>query len=374
MMVKDNRIKIIQLFDSYSNFYQPYIPPVIESLKKMNSLKIAVNAFNGKSDGNVVVFSSYYRRKFKEKFYELTHRVQHKLNYAEIYFLQKNIDIVHIQHSYLFPKVLGLLSLPTNRRPKIIITLRGGDTYVKPWVQKKWADFYSNYGNKVDAFITMSEHQKKYLHAKWGIDKAKIHVIPISFGSRFNSSPKKPTTTKIKIVSIFRMCWEKNIDGNLRVIKYLHEKGLPVEYNIYGDGPDTGQLLYLIDKYNLNNCVKYHGKVTNSLLKEQISNYDFILQLSHSEAFPTSVLEAQSLGIPAIVSDSGGLPEAIIPNKTGFCVDANDCLKAAEHIESMWKKPELYKSFSAEAIKFSQSNFATENEVERLTNLYLKLS
>ncbi len=160
MMVQDNKIKIVQLFDSYSNFYQPYIPPVIESLKKMNGLKITVNAFNGKSDGNVVVFPSYYRRKFKEKLYELTHRLNHKLNYVEIYFLQKNIDIIHIQHSYLFPKVLGLLSLEKNKRPKIIISLSGGDTYVKPWVQKKWADFYSNYGNKVDAFITMSEHQK----------------------------------------------------------------------------------------------------------------------------------------------------------------------------------------------------------------------
>src|SRR5690606_22942095 len=133
-----------------------------------------------------------------EKLFGLTHKFHPKLNYAEILLLQRKIDIVHIQHSYLFPKIMGLLAQPSLNRPKIIITLRGGDTYVKPWVQKKWADFYTNYGNKVDAFITMSEHQKNYLHTKWGIEKAKIHVIPISFGLRFNSTPKKPDKTKIK--------------------------------------------------------------------------------------------------------------------------------------------------------------------------------
>jgi len=370
MMVQDNKIKIVQLFDSYSNFYQPYIPPVIESLKKMNGLKITVNAFNGKSDGNVVVFPSYYRRKFKEKLYELTHRLNQKLNYAETYFLQKNIDIVHIQHSYLFPKVLGLLSLEKNKRPKIIISLSGGDTYVKPWVQKKWADFYSNYGNKVDAFITMSEHQKKYLHTKWGIDNAKIHVIPISFGPRFNSTPKKPTTTKIKIVSVFRMCWEKNIDGNLRVIKHIKESGISVQYDIYGSGKEKGQFYYLVDKYGIQECVNLIGEIENNKLKKRIRDYDFILQLSHSESLGMSVIEAQSIGVPAIVSNAGGLPEIVDHEKTGFVVESYEIEHAAKMMIKLWTKADQYIEFSRNAILRSQDLFNIENEVRSLITLY----
>lgn len=370
----ETNLKIIQLFDNYSNFYQPYIPPVIESLKKMNGLKIEVNAFNGKSNDFVMVFPNYYKRKLREKLFSISHKNYPKLNYAEISFIKNKIDIVHVQHSYLFPKVLGLLSLPTCRRPKIIITLRGGDTYVKPWVQKKWADFYSNYGNKVDAFITMSEHQKDYLHTKWGIDNKRINVVPISFGEKVEIGPKYPNQDTIRIITAFRMCWEKNIEGNLRVIKLLKSRGVPVRYDLYGDGPDTGQLYYLIDKYNLSDCVFHCGKVENKELKAIMPRYDFFLQLSHSESLGISVVEAQACGIPVIVSDSDGLPESIIHGKTGFNFKPYDIENATKHLLNLWENPEVYYSFSKEAIKFVESKFTISDEVNKLTEIYLSLA
>ena len=367
-----NKIKLVYLFDKYPMVYQEYIRPVVENLDTNISFEFSIKSYSKADipDHKVQVLSHFKGYRIYTQFHRLFIKKK-SLSYPESKMLK--YDIVHIQHSYLFPRLLNLIKLPQSERPKIVITLRGGDTYVKPWIYNKWLNFYRNYGIFIDAFVTMSDHQKEYLHNKWGVDKEKIHVIPISFGSKFNILPKKPSSNKIKIVSIFRMCWEKNIDGNLRVIKNLYEKGLPVEYNIYGDGPDTGQLLFLIDKYNLHNCVKYYGKVTNSLLKKQILNYDFLLQLSHSEAFPTSVIEAQSFGIPVVVANSGGLKDAIIPNGSGYYIDANDIISGAEYIESLWKQPELYKKFSEEAINFAQSNFAVENEVERLTKLYLSL-
>jgi len=372
-MNENKKIKIVQLFDSYSEFYQPYIPPVIESLRKVEGLKVTVNAFKGKSESDAVVFPSYYKRKYKEKLYQLTHRLYSKLNYAEMIILKKKIDIVHIQHSYLFPKLLGLLSLPANKRPKIIITLRGGDTYVKPWIQKKWADFYLNYGNKVDAFITMSENQKNYLHTKWGVNMERIHVIPISFGEEIVWQSKHPNNDVMKIISAFRMCWEKNIEGNLRVVKLLKEKGFPVQYAIYGDGPDVGQVHYLIDKYNLSDCVCYHGKIENIALKKILPKFDFYLQLSHSESLGISVVEAQAWGIPVIVSNSDGLPESIIDGKTGYTVDPFDNEAAAKHILDLWKNPNLYNTFSERALNFAGTKFTISQEVNKLCDVYLSL-
>ncbi|WP_417857394.1 glycosyltransferase family 4 protein [Xanthomarina gelatinilytica] len=367
-------VKVIQLFDHYPVFYQPYIPPVIEALSNTQDLDLKIMAFNGQQSKVVEIIPSYYKRKFEEKIYQLLHRSNPKLNLAEIRILRSNIDIVHLQHSYLFPKIIGLLNLPENPRPKIVITLRGGDTYVKPWLDKKWIDFYKTYGNKIDAFITMSKHQKDYLHTKWDIEKERIHVVPISFGDTEEVLPKHPNENVLNIISAFRMCWEKNIDGNLRVVKILKEKGIPVKYDIYGDGADVGQVYYLIDKYNLSDCVSYYGKIDNKTLKSLLPNFDFYLQLSHSESLGITVVEAQSAGTPSIVSNTDGLPESIINGRTGFCVDSYDVEKAAAHMLHLWKHPEEYYLFSKEAIMFVKSKFTISNEVNKLTKLYLNLS
>jgi len=127
------KIKVVQVFESFPAFYQPYITLLMECLEKEEGLLSQIYTFKGVKDNtfsNVNIIPSYYRRKLKEKIYALTHLNKPKLNYAEIIWLQKKVDIVHIQHSFLYLKVLGLLEQPSKDRPKIIITLRGGDTYM----------------------------------------------------------------------------------------------------------------------------------------------------------------------------------------------------------------------------------------------------
>jgi colanic acid/amylovoran biosynthesis glycosyltransferase len=364
------QLKCIQLFESYGENYQPYLLPVMETLKDVDRLKVSILSFNNSSKVDYSM-PSFQIRRFIEKLYALWNKS--KLNYFEIHCLHKKTDIVHVQQSYLFSKVLGLIQLPKNKRPKIVFTLRGGDTYVKPWYSEKWKDFYFNFGNQIDAFVVMSAHQKNYLHEKWKIDLKRIHVIPISFGVPFDIAPKSPNKNIMKIVSAFRMCWEKNIEGNLRVIKSLKEKGISVQYDIYGDGSDLGQLYYLIDKYTLQNVVFIHGRVSNTRLKEALLKSDFFLQLSHSESLGMSVIEAQTLGLPAVVSNSDGLPGVIIHEKTGYCVYPYDIEQAATKLEKLWKDPVLYQSFSLAAIKFSQEHYSIKQEVDKLTSLYQNL-
>ncbi|MDO6597676.1 glycosyltransferase family 4 protein [Oceanihabitans sp. 2_MG-2023] len=366
-----NKIKTFQLFETYGEQYQPYIPPVIEALKQNKMLDVSVVAFNKSSTTADIIIPSYRERRFKEKLYALTNRS--KLNYLEIISLKQKVDIIHIQQSYMFSKVYNILQLPKENRPKIVITLRGGDTYVKPWYIKKWQDFYTHYGKLIDAFVVMSIHQKEYLHTKWKIPLNNIHVIPISFGEAFPVSEKKTETTILKVVSAYRMCWEKNIEGNLRVVKLLKEQQIPVQYEIYGGGADTGQVYYLIDKYNLSDCVTYFGSVRNKELKKRLIANDFYLQLSHSESLGMSVIEAQAQGLPAVVSNSDGLPEVVLDAKTGFCVSPNDIASAASHLIYLWKHPKIYKEFSKEAILYSHKNFNINKEVKSLKGLYCSL-
>lgn len=363
-------MKVFQVFESYPLFYQPYIPPVLESLQKQDNLHVKIFAFKGDRNKNhsAIILPDYKNRVVITKILRLNPKFRN-LDFFEIQTLKEKADIIHLQHSFLFPKVLRLLKLPASKRPKIVITLRGGDTYVKPWISERWQRFYKDYGAKVDAFIVMSEDQKKYL-SRWGVPMDNIYVIPISFGHRFSIQAKSSNREKMKLVSVFRMCWEKNITDNLRFVKTLKQNNIPVTYDIFGDGPDFGQLFYLRDKYDLNHEVNIFGKVPSNQLKENLKSYDFSLQLSLSESLGMSVIEAQSVGVPAIVSANGGLPEIILNDKNGFVVDG-DCFKdSINNVISVWKDAEKYKEMSHNSIELSHQRYSIENEVSELTALY----
>jgi len=170
------------------------------------------------------------------------------------------------------------------------------------------------------------------------------------------------------------LLWVKNIDGNLRVIKSLKDKGFKVRYDLYGSGHMLTEALFLIHKYNIQDCVFIHGKLNNKALLNAFKSSDFYLQLSHSESLGMSVIEAQSVGLPAIVAHSGGLPETIAVGRSGYCVDAWDAEAAAELILDLWKQPELYQEFSKASIANCSAHFSNKIEVQRLTSLYNQLA
>ncbi len=354
-------MKVLYVYDKMPNEYEKYISVFFDNLKNKINVKTLVYEKNKNANYNIISYG----------YLDLFQRLLYKLSISSFKSsdikIMNEYDIVHVQYSYLFLKILPLLT--QKKRPKIIVTLRGGDTYIKPWVSERWIHFYKNYGDAIDAFIVMSNNQKEYL-LKWGISENKVHVIPISFGHESAIEPKLPNDDILKIVSAYRMTWEKNIEGSVRFAKLLKERNIPFVYDIYGDGSDWGQLYYLIDKFGLKENVFVKGKVKNSVIKENLSNYDFYFQISLSEALPTSVLEAQSFGLPCVVSNSGGLPEAIIPNKTGICSDYYDIDYFVNETIKLWKDKERYHQFSKDAITFANENFTIAIEIKKTRAVY----
>ena len=366
-------VKVVQLFHSYPLFYQPYIAPVVNALHEQKDLDFRVIHFDGPSEPMAIKVPKYYKRRLNERLQNLYRNYSLPLNYIEHYCLKEDIDILHIMDSFLFSKVLNMLELPANNRTKVVMTMRGDDTYVKPLKYDKWKLFYKSQAHKVDAFIVMSKHQKAQL-VKLGIDASKISVIPISFIQSQTIKSHKPHKKELRIASAFRFVWEKNIDGNLRVIKILKNAGYQVRYHLFGSGHLSSELVFLIDKYDISDCVILKGKLPHDDLMNALLESDFYLQLSHSESLGMSVIEAQSLGLPAIISNSGGLPETIDVGHSGYCVDAWDSDQAAKHIIALWKQPSTYASFSKKGIEYSSLNYSQELEVERLSTLYKNLA
>ncbi len=358
-------MKVLHIYDKMPVETEKYIAVLSNKLKDKFFLKTLTFENNNDVDYNVISYG----------FLDNIQRIRYKLSFSKFKSLDIKImndfDIVHIQYSFLYQKFLPLLKIA--KRPKTVITFRGSETFVKPWISKEWANFYKNNANHIDAIVVMSQAQKKYLE-KWGILSTNIFVISPSFGSKSSALPKYPNKGVMKIISAFRMTWEKNIEGTIRFAKTLKHNGILFEYDIYGDGNDLGQLYYLVDKFSLTDCVKIKGEIPNIELKKKLIDYDFYLQLSISESLSASVIEAQSLGLPCIVSDSDGIKETILPNITGICAPYYELEYFASEIVKLWNDKDKYFSFSKNAIAFANENFSLETEIEKTMKMYKSLT
>ncbi|MFD1064145.1 glycosyltransferase family 4 protein [Winogradskyella litorisediminis] len=367
-------MKVNLFFEHFPAFNQSYISDMVELLNDESSVDLEVNCLK-KSDYNskvnVKVAPKYFSKRLYERFNGFFAKSYKDLSYWEIKWLKEKLEVVHLHHSFLFKYFKGISEIEATKRPKLVVTLRGSDTYLRPWFDQRWVDFYKHYSKGIDAFVVMSNHQKTYLQ-KWGVSDDKIHIIPASIKTK-NSKPKHLNSEKIRIVSSFRMTWEKNIEGNLRVVKYLIEEGYDVQYDIYGRGNDVSEAYFMVDKYNLHEVVTIKGKVENDVYINQLGEYDFYLQLSKSESLSISTIEAQSLGLPAIISDSGGMPETILDGVSGFAIPFSEPELASKQIIKLINNKELYAQFSEAGIKNVNKKLINQIEVKAYLDLYKNL-
>ncbi|HEY0411707.1 MAG TPA: glycosyltransferase [Allosphingosinicella sp.] len=89
-----------------------------------------------------------------------------------------------------------------------------------------------------------------------------------------------------------------------------------------------------------------------------------------SEGLPTVVIEAAASGLPAIVSDHSGLPEAVIEGETGFIVPEGDAAALALRIGQLLAAPDLRERMSAAARRLAEARFDAARQARRLEDLY----
>lgn len=84
-------------------------------------------------------------------------------------------------------------------------------------------------------------------------------------------------------------------------------------------------------------------------LRRLFRRADVFVMPSVGEAFGHVVVEAAASGLPAIVSDVGGMPETVVQGETGFVVSPNDDAAVSELLLQLIEQPDLRRWMGAAA-------------------------
>jgi glycosyltransferase involved in cell wall biosynthesis len=214
--------------------------------------------------------------------------------------------------------------------------------------------------NKVVIFQNTDDHQLF-------IDKkvmTKSQPFAIVSGSGVNLDEyrfrRKPNTgEKIIFVFVARLIREKGINLFLEAAKHLKVKYPNTEFHVFGgltvNSPSR------IDEKVLNNYIDkgyivYQGEQDN--IQDYLFNSDvFVLPTFYREGIPRSSLEALSVGMPIIITDSPGCRETVIDEENGILIETQNLDALMNAMEFFIKAPSNIEKMGIKSREYAEKRF-----------------
>ena len=161
-------------------------------------------------------------------------------------------------------------------------------------------------------------------------------------------------------IFIGRVTRDKGMNELLSAFKKLNDDS--VLFLIGKNEVDTSVNRELYDWSLENKNIIYTGNVDD--VERYLSASDCYVLPSYREGFGMSVIEAEAMGVPVIVTDIPGPVDAVIDNKTGLLVkkaDENSLLDAMKKIRKL-----NYQEMGKEGHKFASDNFEQKQLFDKI--------
>lgn len=146
---------------------------------------------------------------------------------------------------------------------------------------------------------------------------------PVAATARDPRDPRGP----LRLVHVGRLSREKSPQLSVATAIHLHRSGHSVHLDVYGDGPQRGELTRLAAGTG---AVTFHGHVADrASLSRRIAAADVALSTCPGETFGLAVLEALASGTPVVTADVGGARELVDAHAGAWAPADPEALSAA---------------------------------------------
>lgn len=212
-----------------------------------------------------------------------------------------------------------------------------------------------------------SRHTKSLVEA-WGLAPERIIIVhpPLSEQAINVGNVPRASSGVFTLVTVARIVRNKGIDIVLRALTILDRHRVPYRYVVAGEGPERTSLERLAVELGVQKNVHFVGSVSEDDKWRLLQSADVFVMPSHvdpsqqHEGFGIVFLEAAACGIPAIGSNAGGIPDAVVDGETGILVEPESPEKLAEALMSLYQNPEKRKEMGEAGRQRARSQFSPQ--------------
>ncbi|OFX17584.1 MAG: hypothetical protein A2033_04600 [Bacteroidetes bacterium GWA2_31_9] len=303
-------------------------------------------------------------------------------------------DIVHTHASKA--GTLGRLAAYNSKVPVILHTFHGHvfHSYFNSYKEKAFRSIEQSLAKRSTKIIAISDKQKYELSDVFNITTPdKIEVIPLGFDlSRFQinmDSKRKQFRTEyqlsdneIAIGIVGRLVPIKNHSLFLNAIKNLTKQtNRPIRAFIVGDGECRKEIEAKASELSLDftDYTRDKRKATltfTSWIKDVDYVYagvDIVALTSLNEGTPVSLIEAQAANKPIITTNTGGIENIVIPDKTALLCNNGDLEDFTNKLVQLVNDDNLRNCLSVHGWNQVRDKFHFERLTNDMKNLYYRL-
>jgi len=240
--------------------------------------------------------------------------------YYAVSLREREVDHIHVHHGYfgswiamVAARLLGI---------SFSLTLHGSDLLL----HGAYLDTKLKY---CLSCVTISDYNRRYIFDHFPvIDPKKVIVSRLGVDAppaaklsrRIASNPQNC----LKLLAVGRLHAVKGHAFLLRACARLRNTGLDFKCAIAGEGPERQRLELLIRSYRLQRHVSLLGHVARQEMEALYRNAEVVVLTSLSEGIPLALMEAMAGGKIVLAPAITGIPELVIPGKTGFLYKPGD--------------------------------------------------
>jgi colanic acid/amylovoran biosynthesis glycosyltransferase len=317
------------------------------------------------------------------------------LDWAEDVLRRRNARVIH---AYFGP--VAWLSLELKRRLglPLVTTFLGEDVAptVAPWwwwfIQEgseppDWPARLRELFAEGDLFLAEGPYLREHL-IDYGCSPDKAHLQRMALP--LDTIPFEPRRArrngKAVIVWSGRLSEQKGVLYALEAVRELAREGRDVEFRLVGDdtmtdGSYAARVYSYIRRHRLQDCVRSVGFLNHDEALREMRKGDVFLQPSvvdsegRSEGgAPTTIIEAQALGIPVVSTRHCDIPYVTRPGESALLVPERDSAALADALRTVLDDPARREAMGRAGRRHVEERHDIVREAEQLERKYLALT
>ena len=164
--------------------------------------------------------------------------------------------------------------------------------------------------------IVLTESQRDFLAERYGVDRAKVHVVPNGVAEEYFLPPRVPSADPatgsgpdpLRLLFVGRLDVQKNV---ARLLDAMAQVAEPVRLRLVGDGDLREGLKEQANRLGLDDRVEFVGRKHGEDLVKEYADAELFVLPSDREGMALVVLEAMAAGLPVLATAVPGNIETV---------------------------------------------------------------